>query len=52
MRAGEQLELHASSDPYPVWRRAALDDPGGYGFTYLQTGPPQWRVQLDRRPSA
>ncbi len=51
LRAGEQLELRASSDPYPIWRRLALADPEGYGFTYLQTGPPQWRVQLDRRPS-
>jgi len=51
LRAGEQLELRASSDPYPIWRRLALADPAGYGFTYLQTGPPQWRVQLDRRPS-
>lgn len=52
MRAGEQLELQASSDPYPIWRRLALADPGGYGFTYLQTGPPRWRVQLDRRPAS
>lgn len=51
LRAGEQLELRASSDPYPIWRRLALADPEGYGFTYLQTGPPQWIVQLDRRPS-
>lgn len=52
LRAGERLELHASSDPYPIWRRLSLADPGGYGFTYLQTGPPQWRVQLERRPSS
>jgi len=50
LRAGEQLELRASSDPYPIWRRLAAANPGGYGFTYLQTGPRQWRVQLDRRP--
>jgi uncharacterized protein (DUF2249 family) len=52
LRAGERLELRASSDPYPIWRRLAQADPGGYGFTYLQTGPPQWRVQLERRPSS
>lgn len=52
LRAGERLELHASSDPYPIWRRLSLADPGGYGFTYLQTGPPRWKVQLERRPSS
>ena len=51
LRVGEQLELRASSDPYPIWRRLARADPGGYGFTYPQIEPPQWRVQLDRRPS-
>lgn len=51
LRAGEHVELRASSDPYPIWQRLASSDPGGYGFTYLQTGPPRWRVQLDRRPS-
>jgi len=49
LRAGEQVELLAGSDPMPIWRRLATSDPGGYGFTYLQNGPPQWRVQITRR---
>jgi len=52
LRRGEQLELHASTDPLPLWRRLATSDPGGYGFTYLQQGPPQWRATISRHTRA
>lgn len=51
LRSGEQLDLLASSDPVPIWRRLAAIDPGGYGFCYLQHGPPKWRVQITRHPA-
>jgi hypothetical protein len=52
LRPGEQVELWADTDPGPVWRRLALADPGGYGFSYLARGPGQWRVQITRRPAS
>lgn len=50
LRGGEQVDLRASSDPLPIWRRLAMADPDCYGFDYLEEGPPQWRVQITRRP--
>jgi len=52
LRAGEQVELRANADPAPIWRRLAMDDPGGYGFSYLARGPAQWRVRITRRPAS
>jgi uncharacterized protein (DUF2249 family) len=52
LRRGEQVELRANTDPAPVWRRLAMADPGGYGFSYLERGPGQWRVQVTRRPQS
>jgi Uncharacterized conserved protein (DUF2249)/Hemerythrin HHE cation binding domain len=49
LRPGEQVELRANTDPAPVWRRLAMADPGGYGFSYLARGPEQWHVQITRR---
>jgi len=52
LRPGEQVELRSGRDPWPVWRRMDGLLPGGYGFVYLQEGPPRWRVQVTRRPAA
>ena len=52
LRPGEQVELRANTDPAPVWRRLAMADPGGYGFSYLARGPEQWRVHITRRPAS
>lgn len=49
LRAGERVELTAGADPLPLWRRLAMADPAGYGFRYLQQGPPRWRVEVTRR---
>jgi uncharacterized protein (DUF2249 family) len=51
LRPGEEVDLQASSDPLPIWRRLSMADPGGYGFCYLEEGPPRWRVQITRRPT-
>jgi uncharacterized protein (DUF2249 family) len=52
LRAGEQVELRSGRDPWLVWRRMDGLLPGGYGFVYLQEGPPRWRVQVTRRAAA
>lgn len=49
LRAGERVELTAGVDPLPLWRRLAMADPAGYGFSYAQQGPPRWRVEVTRR---
>ena len=49
LASGEQIELIAASDPRPLWRRLAAADPDGYGFSYLEDGPPRWRVAIERR---
>ncbi len=46
----EQVEVQASVDPSPLWRRLIGTDPGGYEITYLERGPNHWRVQIARRP--
>lgn len=51
LRPGEEVELRASTDPRPIWRRLAMADPGGFGFSYVQQGPRQWRAQVSRRSS-
>lgn len=50
LRSGERVQLQASADPSPLWRRLWLADPGGYGVTHLEQGPPRWRVEIVRRP--
>lgn len=49
LHRGGQVDLQASTDPLPIWRRLAAADPHGYGFDYLQQGPPRWRVRVTRR---
>ncbi len=49
LRRGEQVELHAATDPHLVWRQLDVLSPGGYGFAYLQDGPDRWRMQVTRR---
>lgn len=48
---GEEVELRASSDPGPIWRRLTSADPGGYGCTVLQQDAGHWRMQIRRRAS-
>jgi uncharacterized protein (DUF2249 family) len=52
LEPGEQVELRSNShDLSPVWHRLARVDPGGYGIVYLESGPPNWRVEITRRPN-
>jgi uncharacterized protein (DUF2249 family) len=46
---GAQVGLRSHRDVLPVWRRMNQIDPGGYGFVYLEGGPPLWSVQVTRR---
>jgi uncharacterized protein (DUF2249 family) len=50
LRPGESVELHATADPGPLCQRVRRSDPGGWGVTNLEQGPPRWRVEIVRRP--
>ncbi len=50
LRPGERVELHSSTDPGPVWRHVWRTDPAAFGVSYLEQGPPRWRVEITRRP--
>jgi uncharacterized protein (DUF2249 family) len=50
LRPGEHVELRATSDPGPLWRRVRRSDSGGWGITTIEKGPPRWRVGITRRP--
>lgn len=52
MRRGDQVELRSSIDPARVWRRVSELNPDGYRFTFLEDGPPRWRMRVTRRRTA
>lgn len=49
MSPDEQVQLHASSDPGPIWAQLSRIAPGGYSCTIVQETAGQWRVDLTRR---
>ncbi len=52
MRRGEQIELQASDDLDPMWRKVSRFSPGSYGFVSLEDGPERWRMHITRRSAA
>ena len=48
LRTGEALEVIVAHDPAPLRRRFAMERPGQSLWTYLQNGPAQWRVRVER----
>lgn len=44
------VEVRATTDLCVLRRHLSTIDPGGYGFTAFQNGPPLWRLQITRRP--
>lgn len=51
LRDGEGVVLESSSDLSPIQARLSMADPGGYGYSVLQQGPPRWRLDILRRSS-
>lgn len=52
VRPGAGLELIAPHDPLPLLAQIDERDPGAFEVTYLERGPEQWRIALDRKPAA
>ncbi len=48
LRTGEALEVIVAHDPAPLRRRFAMERPGQSVWTYLENGPAQWRVRVER----
>lgn len=48
LQPGEALEVVVGHDPAPLRRRFALTRPGASTWTYLEQGPEQWRVRVER----
>lgn len=48
LRTGEALEVVVGHDPAPLRRRFAIERPGQSVWTYLERGPVNWRVRVER----
>ena len=45
---GEALELVNDHDPLPLYDHFRAEQPGGFGWDYLERGP-TWRVRITKR---
>jgi len=52
IRPGSGLELIAPHDPLPLLAQIERRDPGVFEVSYLERGPQDWRLAIDRRISA
>ncbi len=48
LKPGEALQLLNNHDPRPLFYQFEERRPGQSAWTYLQSGPDLWRVQIDR----
>ena len=48
---GESFVLVNNHDPKPLRREFQATYPGQFGWDYLETGPDQWRVRIQRLPA-
>jgi uncharacterized protein (DUF2249 family) len=46
---GEAIELINDHDPKPLYYQFEAEFPGQFGWSYLQSGPEVWRVQITRK---
>jgi uncharacterized protein (DUF2249 family) len=49
--AGEALQLINDHDPRPLRDQVDLQWPGQYGFSYLESGPTLWRLEIRKAAS-
>jgi uncharacterized protein (DUF2249 family) len=45
---GGVLNLLVDHEPLPLWYQLDAEQPGRFGWTYLEEGPELWRVQIER----
>jgi uncharacterized protein (DUF2249 family) len=49
LRPGERLRIRSGRELESLWNVLACGRPGEFGWTYLQEGPHEWRVEVTRR---
>jgi uncharacterized protein (DUF2249 family) len=49
---GDAIVLINDHDPKPLYYQFEAEFPGQFGWTYLQSGPEVWRVQIARKQAA
>lgn len=47
LAAGQSLELVNDHDPLPLYDHFQAEQPGGFGWDYLERGP-VWRVRISK----
>lgn len=48
LQSGESFILINDHDPFPLRYQFEAERPGQFGWTYLETGPVVWRVEISR----
>jgi uncharacterized protein (DUF2249 family) len=51
LKPGEAVEIINDHDPKPLSYMLAAEHPGQFGWTYVEEGPDDWRVRIDRLPA-
>jgi len=49
---GKGFVLINDHDPKPLYYQLEAEHPGQFSWTYLESGPEVWRVEIARRPRA
>ena len=49
LRPGQHLLVRSSCEVESLWNLLTCSRPGEFGWTYLEEGPEQWRVEVIRR---
>jgi uncharacterized protein (DUF2249 family) len=49
---GKGFVLVNDHDPKPLYYQLEAEHPGQFSWTYLESGPEVWRVEIARRPKA
>ena len=52
LQPGQALELVNDHDPQPLHQQLQAQMPGGFSWTYLESGPETWRVKITRKEAA
>jgi uncharacterized protein (DUF2249 family)/hemerythrin-like domain-containing protein len=52
LKTGEALLIVNDHDPHPLLQQFRFARPGESGYEYLERGPTDWKVRIDRKASA
>ena len=52
LAAGQALQIVNDHDPVPLHRQLEARAPGQFQWTYLQSGPQLWQIEIARKAAA